>query len=189
MIDISRGKPFFIPIFSSIPVFMLIFDGKINNTIKYTCFVNIFLMILLIIFLAINFKNGKILNFASFVLIPFYVNMILLNINYNIIKLGYFDNMLIRIINGFIGITYSLIISMPSGLISLINLSDELNSYLVIYFGTTIVNIIIKAIIDLKVNNFKIDKDKEIIKILSYIQCGGYLSLYYLMRSFYSSMK
>jgi hypothetical protein len=49
------------------------------------------------------------------------------------------------------------------------------------FFGTLFMNIIVKIIIELKFNNFKYERDKKIIRKLTYLQSTNYLVLFYLV--------
>jgi hypothetical protein len=174
---------------SSLSFFIIYFDSNIEYVLKYICIFNIMIMMVIIIILLKNIRNENILNFSSFILLPFFIHLILLNVHYNIIELKYFNNIIINIINGFISIVYMTIISIPYNLLSLINIDEKLKTCMVILWGTIIVNIFVKIFVNLDVNNFKYKKDKRRIIFLAYLQSSSFIVFYYSAITFVSSWK
>jgi hypothetical protein len=84
---------------------------------------------------------------------------------------------------------YLIITFVPYTIIAILNVSDETSKIIISIFGTIGVNITINKIIDLRFNNFKYEKDKNIIKLLSYIQSNSYFVLHHLLVDFFSKLK
>ena len=171
----------------SLPV-LLVFNISINIA-KYMIVFGFLIICLILLLLIKNISKYKIMNLASFILIPFYIHLILLNLNYSFKKLNYFNNLIISIINGFISIIYSFLIFIPNNILLIFNISDKIKHSVLILFGTIFINVIIKLIIEIKINVFKNEKEKYIVKLLSYLQSNSYIVLFYITFEFYSNMK
>jgi hypothetical protein len=140
-------------------------------------------MIAIVILLSRNIRKGRILNFASFVLIPFFIHLILLNIDYNIIELRYGVNIIAKMISGLIITLYSFI-SFPFFPILMINTDIKIIIIIggiALFWGTLVMNILVKLFINLEVNTFKYEKDINKIILLSYLQSSSYFSILFIL--------
>ncbi|GMO12817.1 MAG: hypothetical protein Ta2A_23080 [Treponemataceae bacterium] len=179
----------------SVPSFFVSYCAESDDygfVSKYISVFNIFVILLIIVFLIKNIQKDKVLNFAAFLLIPYFVNLCFLNIN-NIWILDFYEE---SVAIGFVNSIFAIPSFFAAAFVGYLPFCIFGKSNVICIFGKSnvnfgiafaiicflvsiVINVITKYFINAKYNQFNNDNDRKIIIFLSFLQSSSYILLLY----------
>jgi hypothetical protein len=146
-----------------------------TNILEIIGFYNIVIIIPLMVLLAKNFIHEKVINFSCFVLVLLFCFILFTTIWCNILQKQYKPPLIIYTIFFWINIPIYFII----GILYLLKLPPDIQFVINCFIEVLYYNMVIIFLINMKINNFKKIKDKEIMILLTYLQSSGYVNIFY----------